>query len=398
MENSVIEPVHVDAFVWDQHFVTGLDDVDEQHQGLVALFNELSRTLFAADADPDTDHVPQLRDVFKRLVAYTVFHFTEEEALMERKGVEARHVEAHKALHRQFVQQVGTMWASRASTTAPASGDGITSFLTAWLGLHILGIDQSLARQIKAIEQGESPAQAYEREMAGHDNSTQVLLKMIGKLYHVLSTQNAELVQANQRLEERVAKRTQELAKANENLQLANVQLQEYGRTDGLLQVANRAYFNDRLEHACASAFRRQQPLGLLMIDVDCFKAYNDHFGHQAGDACLQAIARAVQQTMQRSTDLVARYGGEELAVILPEVDAAGAGAVAARVVAAVAALQMPHPASEAGPFVTRSDGAAGWGARHQDGGIELIADADAALYQAKAKGRNRYEIKQGSY
>ena len=392
MENSVNEPVrtYVDAFVWDQHFVTGLDDVDEQHQGLVALFNELSRTLFAAETDPDTDYEPQLRDVFKRLVACTVHHFTEEEALMVSKGVESRHIEAHKSLHRQFVQQVGTMWATRYSASAPVSGDGITSFLTAWLGLHILGIDQSLARQIKAIEQGESPAQAYEREMAGHDNSTQVLLKMIGKLYPVLSTQHAELVQANQHLEERVSRRTQELAKANENLQLANVQLQEYGRTDGLLQVANRAYFNDRLEHACASAFRRQQPLGLLMIDVDHFKRYNDHLGHQAGDACLQAIARAVQGAMQRSTDLVARYGGEELAVILPEVDAAGAAAVATRVVAAVAALQLPHPASEAAAFVTVSVGAAANVPRHQDGGVDLIAKADAALYQAKHHGRNR--------
>ena len=390
MENSAIEPVHVDAFVWDQHFVTGLDDVDEQHQGLVALFNELSRTLFAADADPHSDHEPRLRDVFKRLVAYTVHHFTEEEALMERAGVEARHVEAHKALHRQFVQQVGTMWASRASTTAAASGDGITSFLTAWLGLHILGIDQSLARQIKAIEQGESSAQAYEREMAGHDNSTQVLLKMIGKLYHVLSAQNAELVQANQTLEDRVTQRTQELAQANAELQQANVQLKAYGRTDGLLQVANRAYFNDRLEHACASAFRRQQPLGLLMIDVDDFKRYNDHFGHQAGDACLQAIAGAVKGAMQRSTDLVARYGGEELAVILPEVDAAGAGAVAARVVAAVSALQLAHPASVVGPCVSVSVGAAGRVPRRQDAGAELVAEADSALYQAKATGRNR--------
>ena len=395
MENSVIEPVrvYVDAFVWDQHFVTGLDDVDEQHQGLVALFNELSRALFAAETNPDTDYEPQLRDVFKRLVAYTVHHFTEEEALMVSKGVESRHVESHKALHRQFVQQVGTMWATRYSASAPASGDGITSFLTAWLGLHILGIDQSLARQIKAIERGESPMQAYEREMAGHDNSTQVLLKMIGKLYHVLSTQNAELAQANQHLEDRVSRRTQELAKANEDLQRANVQLQEYGRTDGLLQVANRAYFNDRLEQACASAFRRQQPLGLLMIDVDYFKRYNDHFGHQAGDACLQAIARAVEQTMQRSTDLVARYGGEELVVLLPEVDAAGAGAVAARVVAAVAALQLPHPESGAAPFVTGSGGAAGRVLRVQDAGADLVADADAALYQAKGEGRNRYVV-----
>ena len=400
MENLVIEPVYVNAFVWDQHFVTGLGDVDEQHQGLVALFNELSRALFAADADPHTDHGPQLRDVFKRLVAYTVFHFTEEEALMERHGVEARHVEAHKALHRQFVQQVGTMWTARASTTAPASGDAITTFLTAWLGLHILGIDQSLARQIKAIEQGESPAQAYEREMAGHDNSTQVLLKMIGKLYNVLSVQNAELVQANQRLEDRVAQRTQELAQANEELaqaneelQRANVQLKAYGRTDGLLQVANRAYFNDRLKHACASAFRRQQPLGLLMIDVDDFKRYNDHFGHQAGDACLQAIARAVQATMQRTTDLVARYGGEELAVILPEVDLVGVAAVGARVVAAVAALKMAHPASVVGPWVSVSVGVAGRVPRRQDAGSDLVAEADGALYRAKAAGRNRCAV-----
>lgn len=389
MDKPLTEPVYVDAFVWDQNFVTGLADVDEQHQGLVALFNELSRALFAADADPQTDHAPLLHDVFKRLLNYTVYHFTEEEALMEQQGVDARHVQAHKALHRQFVQQVGTMWSSRTSTAS--SGDAITSFLTAWLGLHILGIDQSLARQITALGQGATAVQAYEREMAAHDNSTQVLLKMIGKLYQVLSLQNAELVQANQRLEHRVAQRTQELAEANDELQRANVQLQVYGRTDGLLQVANRAYFNDRLEHACASAFRRQQPLGLLMIDVDDFKRYNDHFGHQAGDACLQAIARAVQQAMQRSTDLVARYGGEELAAILPEVDAAGAGAVAARVVAAVAALRLPHPASVVGPFVSVSVGATGRVPTRQDAGNALVAEADEALYRAKAAGRNRW-------
>lgn len=390
MENSAIESVYVDAFIWDQHFVTGLRDVDGQHQGLVALFNELSRSLFMADAEPRKDHKPLLDDVFQRLVAYTKHHFTEEEALMGSQGIDSRHLETHRALHRQFVEQAGSMWLARAGSAAAASGDSITSFLAAWLGLHILGIDQSMARQIQAIQEGESAAQAYEREMAGHDNSTQVLLKMIGKLYHVLSVQNAELVQANQCLEDRVIQRTLELALANEELQHANVQLKAYGRTDGLLQVANRAYFNDRLEHACASAFRRQQSLGLLMIDVDDFKRYNDHFGHQAGDACLQAIARAVQHTMQRSTDLVARYGGEELVVILPEVEAVGAAAVGARVVAAVAALKLPHPASVVGPWVSVSVGVAGRVPRRQDAGVDLVAEADGALYRAKAAGRNR--------
>ena len=96
---------------------------------------------------------------------------------------------------------------------------------------------------------------------------------------------------------------------------------------------------------------------------------------------------------MQRSTDLVARYGGEELVVILPEVDAAGAGEVAARVVAAVAALQLPHPTSGASPFVTVSVGAAGHAPRVQDAGADLVAEADAALYQAKGNGRNRYVV-----
>ena len=380
----------MDAFVWDRHFVTGLADVDDQHHGLVALFNDLSQALFTHDGICQDAEV-LLGGIFERLVDYTEYHFADEEALMRSVGVDERHIQVHEALHQQFVQQLGTLWSTRATMAAPA--ETFATFLTAWLSLHILGIDQSLARQIAAIEQGAAPQQAYERELAVHDDArTQVLLKMIGKLYQVLSTQNAALVQANEGLEERVAQRTRELAQANLELQQANVRLEAFGRTDGLLQIANRGYFDDRLAHTCASAFRRQQPLGLLMIDVDEFKRYNDHFGHQAGDACLQAVARAVQDAMQRATDLVARYGGEELAVILPDADAAGASTVAARVVASVAALALPHPASSSGGCVTVSVGVAARVPRPQeDAAAVLVADADAALYRAKAEGRNRW-------
>lgn len=383
----------METFVWDQNFVTGLSEVDGQHQGLVDLFNELSRSLFdvRADAGAEREREPLLHAIFERLVAYTEYHFSDEEALMRSAGVDARHIEAHAALHRQFVQQVGALWATRSVLAAPAQS--FVQFLTAWLGLHILGIDQSMARQIAAIAQGVPSDQAYAREMSAPNNSTLVLLKMISKLYQVLSAQNTALVQANQRLEERVAQRTHELALANQNLQQANVRLEAFSRTDGLLQVANRSYFDDRLAHACASAFRRQYPLGLLMIDVDDFKRYNDHFGHQAGDACLVAVARAVQRSMQRATDLVARYGGEELAVILPDADATGASAVAARVVAAVAALGLPHPASATALHVTVSVGVAGHVPRGKDAGAQLVAQADGALYRAKAAGRNRWVL-----
>ena len=290
----------MDAFVWDQHFVTGLADVDEQHHGLVDLFNELSQTLFTSQgsaAPVDADAL--LQGVFQRLVRYAQFHFADEENLMHRLGMDPRHIQVHQERHQEFVQQLHALWSTRASMAAPA--ESFASFLTGWLGLHILGIDQSMSRQLAAMEQGASAQQAYERELAAHDNgSTQVLLKMIGKLYQVLSAQNNALAEANQSLEARVARRTRALAQANSELQQANVRLEAFGRTDGLLQIANRGYFDDRLAHAGASAHRHRQPLGLLMIDVDEFKRYNDHFGHQAGDACLQAVARAVQGSAAR--------------------------------------------------------------------------------------------------
>ena len=367
----------MDAFVWDQHFVTGLADVDEQHHGLVDLFNELSQTLFTSQgsaAPVDADAL--LQGVFQRLVRYAQFHFADEENLMHRLGMDPRHIQVHQERHQEFVQQLHALWSTRASMAAP--GESFASFLTGWLGLHILGIDQSMSRQLAAMEQGASAQQAYERELAAHDNgSTQVLLKMIGKLYQVLSAQNNALAEANQSLEARVARRTRALAQANSELQQANVRLEAFGRTDGLLQIANRGYFDDRLAHAGASAHRHRQPLGLLMIDVDEFKRYNDHFGHQA-------VARAVQGSLQRATDLLARYGGEELAVILPDVDAEGA--------ATVAALALPHPASGAAACVTVSVGvAARVPSMPLQGSLAaLVADADAALYRAKASGRNR--------
>lgn len=373
----------MDTFVWDQNFVTGLADVDGQHHALVDLFNELSRSLFLTD---DSREIV-LTEIFERLVAYTHYHFSDEEALMKAEGVDERHVQAHKGLHQQFVAQVHSMWQQRSLMTDPA--ETFVGFLTSWLGMHILGVDQSLARQIVLIRQGISPVQAFEQENSAHDNGTQALLKMIGKLYHVLSAQNSELAQANQLLEDRVAQRTRELAYANEELQQANLRLEAFSRTDGLLQIANRAYFNDRLAQVCAAAARRQEPVGLLMIDVDFFKRYNDTYGHQAGDACLQAVARAVQNATQRTTDLVARYGGEELAVILPDTDSEGTAAVARRVVDGVLALGREHRASEVAPYITVSVGAASQIPEGSDADKALLGSADNALYRAKEAGRN---------
>lgn len=378
----------MDAFVWDQNFITGLQDVDAQHHMLVDLFNELSQTFYSTDKDREA----VLADTFARLVAYTEYHFQDEEALMRGVGIDPRHIAAHAAQHTQFVEQINATWLVR--ETLPNAAQSFVGFLTSWLSLHILGTDQMLARQIVAIAGGATPAEAWELEAGGGEsNGQQALLKVIGRLYHALAEQNSGLIEANRDLEQRVAERTQALAQSNDELRDANLQLEAFSRTDGLLGIANRTYFEERLAQACAGAFRREQPMALLMIDVDYFKQFNDLYGHPAGDACLQALAKAVQKSMSRTTDLVARYGGEELAVVLPDTDAAGAVVVAARVVEYVAALALMHGDSAVAPYVTVSVGVAAQVPLGKNDTASLVQEADAALYEAKAAGRNRWVL-----
>ncbi len=374
----------METFVWDQNFITGIAEVDQQHHSLVDLFNELHAQLFRGQA---TD-VADLEAVFKRLLDYAAHHFAEEEEMMRRAGVDRRHASEHERAHLEFVSQVRSMWRWRQTLRQP--GETIMGFLTAWLGLHILGVDRAMARQIRLIEQGRSGAQAFEQEAVDGHEDTRALLRMVGNLHHVLSEQNNALMRANQELEARVESRTRQLAAANQELSAANAQLHAYSRTDGLLQIANRACVDERIKLEVARALREGRRLGLLMLDVDFFKRYNDTYGHQAGDACLQAIARAGRQALARETDFIGRYGGEELLVLLPDTDAAGTEQVGQRLLEAVRALALPHAASDAAAVVTLSIGACSAVPTDSDGGAALIAQADAALYEAKHAGRNR--------
>ena len=378
----------MDAFVWDQNFITGVEDVDDQHQVLVDLFNELSQTFCRTDRDRDA----VLADTFARLLAYTEYHFRDEEALMRGVGIDQRHIDAHAAQHAQFVAHVSATWSVR--DTLPNAAESIVGFLNAWLSLHILGTDQALARQIVAIAGGATPQEAWESELGSEAGNGQLaLLKVIGRLYHALAVQNNDLIETNRALEQRVAERTQALERRNGELLDANLQLEAFSRTDGLMGIANRSYFEERLAQACAGAFRREQPMALLMIDVDQLKQFNDLYGYPAGDACLKTVAQAVQKSMSRTTDLVARYGGEELAVILPDTDATGAAVVAARVIESVAELGLLHGQSTVAPHVTVSVGVSAQVPPSKSDSASLVQEADAALYEAKAAGRNRWVL-----
>ncbi|WP_422842534.1 GGDEF domain-containing protein [Acidovorax sp. M2(2025)] len=196
----------------------------------------------------------------------------------------------------------------------------------------------------------------------------------------------ARLRQHNLELQALVEERTQALAQANERLQVLS-------HTDALTGLANRRRFDEALEQEWARALRAQTPLALILLDVDVFKHFNDHYGHLAGDACLQALALALAQTGGgREGDVVARFGGEEFVVLLPSTGPSAAEEVAHRIRQAIAALALPHEGAPWG-IVTVSFGVASLVPRREQAPAELVRRADRALYRAKQSGRNRIEL-----
>ena len=167
------------------------------------------------------------------------------------------------------------------------------------------------------------------------------------------------------------------------------VELESQTFVDGLTGIANRRRFDLHLEDEFRRAKRNASPISLIMIDVDCFKDYNDNYGHQLGDEALIRIATALSSVLHRSRDLVSRYGGEEFAVILPETNADGALQVAEAMRAEVEALALGHAHSRVAPHVTVSVGLTTLVPEHAAKTANLIHAADRALYQAKRAGRN---------
>ncbi|MES2017240.1 MAG: diguanylate cyclase [Pseudomonadota bacterium] len=161
--------------------------------------------------------------------------------------------------------------------------------------------------------------------------------------------------------------------------------------TDGLTRVANRRAFDEALEAEWRRCSRAQLSIALIMVDIDHFKHFNDAYGHQEGDACLQQAGAAMKRAAMRPQDLVARYGGEEFAILLPHLDNFGAEAVAGKVLEEIAFMGIPHERSSAGPWVTVSMGVASMMPSERHEASILVRAADARLYEAKAGGRNRY-------
>ncbi len=165
--------------------------------------------------------------------------------------------------------------------------------------------------------------------------------------------------------------------------------LEKLAARDGLTELANRRSFDEALSSEVRRAARDDKPLSLLMIDVDHFKSFNDHYGHQGGDECLRGVAKAIRGALLRAGDMAARYGGEEFAVILPNTDTTSASLIADRIRRMVEDLNVLHAGSTTAACLTVSVGGVTGKSSDLDA-TRLLAAADTALYASKRDGRNR--------
>jgi diguanylate cyclase (GGDEF)-like protein len=196
-------------------------------------------------------------------------------------------------------------------------------------------------------------------------------------------------IRALQRIESTRSK----LLEISRELAAANRELESLSRQDGLTGIANRRYFDSYLLTEVKRASRERQPLSLILADVDHFKAFNDCYGHQAGDDCLRQVASTLKAVGRRPADLAARYGGEEFAIVLPATAMEGAVDVAKSLAGAIEAMAIPHVRSGVSPTISLSQGIASMIPAQDTTPESVIQFADQALYQAKQQGRNRYVV-----
>jgi hemerythrin len=364
------------VFNWDESFLTGLPLVDGQHKRLVDIVNDMGElSMSGGTVDPQ-----ELAAVTKEMLDYAETHFRDEEELMEKSGLDSRHISFHHAQHGSFFEEARSLTAmGKEAFPEQAKTRELLQYLVDWLAYHILGIDQSMTRQIRSVENGRSGAQAFEAEKNNTQDSTEPLLTALKGLFQKVSERNRELRKLNRTLENRVKERTRELEQANRQLQTLAIQ-------DELTGLPNRRYALSAINRLWEESRRDEKPLSVLMLDADKFKQVNDRFGHDEGDALLQMLAGQLSKAV-RTDDIVCRLGGDEFLIICPQCAKKDATLVAKKI------LDAPKSYCNA-DGVECWNGAVSIGVAQAEYSMtqpeQLIKAADQELYAAKQKGGSR--------
>jgi len=286
-------------FVWADYFETGFGEVDSQHRKLVDLVNALARR----SASGDDLQPAELAHVLDGLGQYAQYHFAAEEALMLGAGVDPRHCAAHRRAHADFVAQVDSM---RSSAEPARVVPELHNFVTSWLTFHILDTDRSMARQMRALDAGATPAEAYEAEAAqGSDPGNAALIGAVRRLLALVGERNKELARINASLEQRVAARTAELTDANRSLRQTQQRLLEADKMVAVGQLA------------AGVAHEINNPLGFVASNLGTLRDYAGRLLTLAGEAERLSGGAAAWQAATAAADL--EFIREDLPVLLEE-------------------------------------------------------------------------------
>lgn len=270
------------------------------------------------------------------------------------------------------------------------------AFLNHW---HIVWPSEQMLRFIAALDRRKAPLIDSRIPVVWRPHFANI--EKIFRDNQALAEENRQQIEM---LDQRVKERTIELerlnlalreeieerSKAEGALRLVNQKMQELSLVDGLTGIPNHRKFDEYLNFCWSQMLREQSPISIIMCDINYLKQFNDTYGHQAGDRCLQEIAQAIQASLQRPTDMVARYGGEEFFILLPGTDHAGAKRVATSIQQTLANLQIPHSGPLSDSCVRFSLGMATSIPTHGGSPESLMEAADQSLFRAKETGRNR--------
>lgn len=364
-----VRPLPMQDLVWSAAFETGIASVDTQHQGLVERLNALCAYLDADGADP-----LDVTRLFDEVIADTVAHFREEEQLMEDRGLDPRAFAEHRLAHERFREELDDL-RSCLTDGGPELAKLLHSYLTHWLASHILGTDKSMAAQLEAIEMGMVADAVYEAEEHAILEGDDPMLVALNGMYEHVAELNRELIRMNRSLESTVAERTRELREANEHLAALSL-------TDALTGLPNRRHGLRVMQDHWEAGW----PLACIMIDVDHFKEVNDTYGHDAGDAVLVHLGRALTHAVH-TDDLVVRLGGDEFCVVCPGTSEADALLLAERMRRQVAVLEVSIGEGRWLGSISVGVAVRGPGMAASE---DLLKRADEGVYAAKQAGRNR--------
>ncbi len=368
------------TFKWGKSYETKIESIDEQHKNLVAMINKLGENL-QSDAVLSPE---MLEKYFKNISLYAKVHFADEENCMKTFSIDERHQQVHKKAHTMFLQEATRLYNAISKNSIGA--EVLFNFLSSWLAIHILGTDKILARQIRAIQNGLNPKDAYNNIQENINESVTPLLFAVNQLFARTVKLNRNLLNLNKSLESQVKSRTRELQQANNSLRAMAL-------TDTLTKLGNRRAAIAFLYNEWNKSFNNKKTITCIMIDVDKFKYINDTQGHEVGDKVLVMIANTIRETA-RNDDFVCRLGGDEFVVLSNTTNLVGIRQLAEKILKEVRTIKLKF---SKGAYI----GSVSMGIAQRDNNIktyiELFKKADEGLYIAKQNGRNGIGCAQSS-